>query len=143
MIIYQKWITRSDLQKNPDMFYLFGDNNARKGYGGQAKEMRGEPNAIGIRTKWLPSNDPLSFFYDDQLVEKDTAGMIIDDFLEAISIIKEGGVVVIPSDGLGTGLSRLPEVAPKTHKLVTDMVDYLTTVDKITGGYRRCGGASL
>lgn len=44
--------------------YLFGDNLLRKGLGGQAKEMRGEPNTLGIVSKKYPSNS-LSSFYSD------------------------------------------------------------------------------
>jgi len=40
-IKYQKWIERSDLQNNPEDVYIFGDNYARQGLGGQAKAMRG------------------------------------------------------------------------------------------------------
>lgn len=43
-----KYIKRQDLKSNPNTQYLFGDNLKRSGFGGQAKEMRGEPNAIGI-----------------------------------------------------------------------------------------------
>jgi hypothetical protein len=53
-LIFQEWITRKDLRENPDKRYVFGDNVERRGYGGQAKEMRGEPNAIGVVTKWAP-----------------------------------------------------------------------------------------
>ena len=56
-VMYQNWIERSDLQRNArsDRYYLFGDNLRRVGMGGQAKSMRGEPNAIGIATKNGPS----------------------------------------------------------------------------------------
>jgi len=47
-ILYQDQIKRDDLRAHPDRIYLFGDNVARQGRGGQAKEMRGEPNALGI-----------------------------------------------------------------------------------------------
>jgi hypothetical protein len=50
-IIYQKFIRRQDLRNNRDKFYVFGDNMQRIGYGGQARDMRGEPNAIGAVTK--------------------------------------------------------------------------------------------
>lgn len=51
IVLHQKFIFREDLQANPDVYYLFGDNVERRGLGGQAKEMRGEPNAIGVATK--------------------------------------------------------------------------------------------
>ena len=71
MVIYQHRIFRKDLKNNPTVLYLFGDNRLRKGLGGQAREMRGEPNALGIRTKKVPNNHPLSFLSDDEY-EKNT-----------------------------------------------------------------------
>ena len=56
-IKYQKWIERSDLQNNPEDVYIFGDNYARQGLCGQAKAMRGEPNALGIATKRTPDHN--------------------------------------------------------------------------------------
>lgn len=112
-IIYQKFIFRSDLKSNPDVKYLFGDNCVRKGLGGQAKEMRGEPNAIGVATKRTPSNNPGEFFTDDEY-EKNCE-VISADLAPAIEHLAKGGTLVIPADGLGTGLSELPTRAPKTN----------------------------
>lgn len=41
IVIKQKWIKREDLQNNPNIIYLFGDNVSRIGMGNQAGEMRG------------------------------------------------------------------------------------------------------
>ena len=65
-IIFQKMIYREDLIRNPDTIYLFGDNDKRKGLGGQAKEMRGESNAIGIRTKKAPFSDNSAYYIDSE-----------------------------------------------------------------------------
>ena len=67
MIVYRtdKIITRDKVKENPDVLYLFGDNLLRKGLGGQAKEMRGEPNTLGIVSKKYPSNNKDSFYTDD------------------------------------------------------------------------------
>tara|TARA_Y100000034_G_scaffold87336_1_gene104761 strand:- start:4060 stop:4287 length:228 start_codon:yes stop_codon:yes gene_type:complete len=70
MIIYQDKIFRGDLIANPNRTYLFGDNFIRKGYGGQAKEMRGEPNAYGIVTKRFPSMDKKAFLTDKHDYDK-------------------------------------------------------------------------
>jgi hypothetical protein len=93
-VITQKFIFRSDLKSNPDVMYLFGDNNERVGMGGQAKEMRGEPNAHGIRTKWLPTYNPDAFFSDsqfDKIVE-----MLDDDFEPVFHHLENCGIVVLP-----------------------------------------------
>ena len=110
-IKYQKWITRADLQANPDQYYVFGDNLQRKGLGGQAKAMRNEPNSIGIVTKLAPNNYPISFLSDNI---DDTVLKVIEDDLNLVeAFLKEDHTIVWPEDGIGTGLSKLPTKAPK------------------------------
>jgi hypothetical protein len=50
-VIRLKHITREMVRADPSTVFVFGDNMARNGLAGQAKEMRGEPNAIGVPTK--------------------------------------------------------------------------------------------
>jgi hypothetical protein len=111
---YQEWITRQDLRANPDKVYVFGDNVGRSGFGGQAKEMRGERNAIGLVTKWAPSMQHRAFFDDTKecrdLVERDL--WLVQQALDA------GRTVVVPSDGIGTGLSRLEIYAPNLNRFI-------------------------
>lgn len=77
MIIKMKFITRQFIQEHPDWLFLFGDNEERSGYGGQAREMRGEPNSIGVRTKAKPSNSKDSYWYDSSFT--DNINMIDQD----------------------------------------------------------------
>lgn len=104
-------ITRQYVRANPATYFVFGDNEARAGFGGQAKEMRGEPNAIGVRTKRLPSNTPDVFWY-----EKDVRWCInmVEDDLRRIDRVLY--------DGLGTGLAGLPELAPSVHAFICKRV---------------------
>jgi uncharacterized phage-like protein YoqJ len=101
-------ITRQDLHAEPDKIFLFGDNLKQAGYGGQAKEMRGEKNAAGIPTKKEPSNKEESFFTDKEF---DANKKAID---QAFDKIPPGKTIVIPRGGIGTGLARLEEKAPQT-----------------------------
>lgn len=126
-IITQKFIFRSDLQSNPSVKYLFGDNLVRMGYGGQAKEMRGEPNAIGVATKRTPSNRPGEFFSDDDYDQN--VGQMEEDLEPARDHLRKGGILVIPADGLGTGLSELPQRAPRTNVALLDMLAELETIE--------------
>lgn len=119
-IIYQKLIKRGDLQKNPKAYYVFGDNNCRVGKGGQAGEMRGEPNAIGIRTKKNPSYDIDAYYIDSEYNEN--VKNISEDFLKVVAALDQGSLVVYPTDGVGTGLSNLKESAPKTLAFIEDVV---------------------
>jgi hypothetical protein len=122
-VIFQKWISRSDLMDNPDKLYVFGDNNKRYGRGGQAKEMRGEPNAFGIPTKWAPMMSDDAYFSDEQY---DIVAKIFDfHFKKLKSHIENGTSVVIPTDGLGTGLSQLPQRAPKINELLQNLISEL------------------
>lgn len=107
MIELRKFITRDMLISEPNKLFVFGDNVARRGFGGQAKEMRGEENAVGIATKWRPSNRPEDFFYNFQFA---AVKHIIDEDFERL--FTHCGDIVWPEDGIGTGLSQLPYRAP-------------------------------
>lgn len=123
MIIFQHRIYRLDLRNNPDVLYVFGDNVRRVGMGGQAGEMRGEPNAIGIATKWLPTMDEMAFFCDG---DYDRIAKIIDeDFNPLYAAVEKGKTVIFPSDGIGTGLSEMPTRCPQLYKLVRDNIRML------------------
>jgi hypothetical protein len=122
-VLYQQMIYRSDLERNPDAYYLFGDNDRRSGRAGQAGEMRGEDNAIGVRTKWAPDNREASFFSDKDAEE--IMVMITEDLAELHDHLRDGGIVVIPADGLGTGLSQLPERAPQVNAFLEDALQQL------------------
>tara|TARA_B100000745_G_scaffold299878_1_gene251861 strand:- start:569 stop:982 length:414 start_codon:yes stop_codon:yes gene_type:complete len=112
-VLLKAWITREEVKANPHWAYVFGDNVKRQGFGGQAKAMRGEPNSIGVVTKWLPNDEKRSFF-NESLQEHDALKTLVDkDLIKIEKLLLVGAVVVIPKDGLGTGLSRLPEFAPK------------------------------
>jgi hypothetical protein len=106
------WITREEVQANPNCYFVFGDNVQRQGLGGQAAAMRGEHNAIGVATKWKPTNDPSAFFYDSEYAQ---VTALIEEDLKKVEKALKRSFVVLPKDGLGTGLSRLPELAPRVN----------------------------
>lgn len=101
-LLLQYRIYRADLRANPGVLYVFGDNEFRTGFGGQAGEMRGEPNAVGIATLKAPGQ----FWSDDQFAGN---RYIID-------ALRNGETIVFPLDGVGTGLARLEQSAPETFK---------------------------
>lgn len=108
-------ITRDYVRANPRAVFLFGDNLARKGFGGQAKAMRGEPNAIGVPTKRYPGTRDADY-WTDAAYEENTHH--IDEALA--SIPKDAECVVIPDAGLGAGLAELPVRAPRTYRYLVD-----------------------
>ena len=122
-VLRQKWITRADLKANRDSLYVFGDNMVRTGRGGQAAAMRGEPNAFGIPTKWYPSNDSWAFFTDVEFTTDSIVSWTLTGaFNHLTEVLHDGYTVVIPMDGLGTGLSRLPETAPTIAHFIDQQI---------------------
>ena len=110
------FITRQMCRDNPDTLFVFGDNMKGKGFGGQAHFMRGEPNAVGIPTKWVPTNTPKSFFTDDDF---QTVRTTIDQRFQILADhLARGGNVIWPSDGIGTGRARLLQCAPRIFALI-------------------------
>ena len=111
--------TRESVSNDPDRYYIFGDNEQGIGTGGQAC-IRGLSNAFGIPTKRSAED----FWSDDEL---DANCRLIDEAWLKIPTDKPW---VISQEGLGTGLSELPERAPRTyqyllHKLTTaEFADY-------------------
>lgn len=108
-----KFITREYVRSNPDKLFLFGDNLERRGFGGQAAAMRGEPNAVGIPTKKSPSFAKAAFFTDEEF---DLNKAAIDDAFAWVKTAIEGSyqIIVMPADGLGTGRAQLDTRAPCT-----------------------------
>jgi hypothetical protein len=105
------WYVRAEIRRHPDRLYVFGDNFARRGFGGQAKECRGEPNCVGIATKRAPSMASYAFLCDanyDEWVEK-TMGA----WMRIAQAMDAGVTVVWPAAGLGTDRAQLAQRAPK------------------------------
>lgn len=125
-LIYQYRIYRGDLQKNPSVLYVFGDNCIRQGLGGQAGHMRGEPNAVGVATKRTPGTSPEAFF--DDLNLETWKKVIAQDLVPVMQKLKSGGTVIWPSDGIGTGLSELPEKAPELWRWMEQIRIHLETL---------------
>lgn len=109
---YLAWITRDMLRAEPDAVFVFGDNAQRVGLGGQAKEMRGEPNALGVATLYAPG-----VFYS--ATDSEPLAIVTADLAHVAEMLADGKTVYVPRDGLGTGLARLPENAPALANLIT------------------------
>ena len=121
-----KRLTRGKIQENPNVLYLFGDNTIRKGLGGQAKEMRGESNTIGIITKRYPSNKDTAFFCDfdyNDFVELTNQG-----FIDVIEYIVNNRPIAVVEPPLGVGLADLPNRAPRCYEYLRLMLDKLKFV---------------
>lgn len=131
-VIFQDRIERTDLRSRPEALFVFGDNEARKGMGGQAAACRGEPNAVGIATKRSPSMAESAFWSE---AEFDRCSAIIDRDMEPLfAHVSAGGTVFFPRAGIGTGLSQLPQRAPRLMGHIRMRVRELMRADKISAG---------
>ena len=63
-LIFQQRITPDDLTKHPENIFMFGDNELRRGKGGQAGVCRGHPNALGVATKRAPERTDDAYWTD-------------------------------------------------------------------------------
>lgn len=111
-------ITRTMVQSDRGSVFIFGDNMVGRGLGGQAAAMRGEPNTIGVPTKWRPERTDGAYFTDDDLRDGSVRHAILEAFSRMKNALASGKNVVIPADGLGTGLAELPTRAPKIHAFI-------------------------
>lgn len=121
-IIYVGWIDREDVQKHPEYHFVFGDNRERRGMGGQAKAMRGEPNSIGVPTKHSPTNDADAYFSEEN---EGTAAIIrhmLPDLIRIEELLEKGKTVCIPQDGIGSGLSEMDHHCPFAFKILNDII---------------------
>jgi len=110
--------TRFEIRARPAWLYVFGDNMKRRGLGGQAKEARDEPNAVGIPTKWSPGTHQRDYLFDGDF---DAVKPALDHEFEKLEThLAAGGCVVWPADGIGTGLAELPTRAPKIHAYIEE-----------------------
>ena len=131
MILFQKIIMRADLIANRQLLYVFGDNEQRVGNGGQAGEMRGEPNAVGVAT--------LSFQKDWSDADAERQCQVIDaDLAPVIRHLLQGKIAVLPTDGIGTGIAQLELYSPRTMAHVRRRFAQLPRVSvKATGLFHR------
>lgn len=111
MLAYCNHITREMLRSNPEILFVFGDNLIRRGLGGQAKEMRGEPNAVGIATKRLPSMGKGAFFTDEDF--ESWKNFSEEAFILLRIRASQEKLIIWPMQGIGTGFARLRSKAPK------------------------------
>lgn len=125
-------ITPSYVRTHSDTLFVFGDNDQRKGKGGQAV-IRDEPNAIGLRTKKAPRTSA-SAYYVDAEYQENVSKMKSD--LKEISrrSVDYDKVYFIP--GIGEGLAKLKENAPKTYAW---MKKNMPTNNPMAPGYQSYG----
>jgi hypothetical protein len=118
----RKFITRAMMRAEPDTLFVFGDNIERVGFGGQAREMRGEPNAIGLPTKLSPTK------YMHNMDVYRVKRITHDDINTLKWHLENGGIVVWPEDGIGTGRADLHARAPLVEKFYAEVLAELEAI---------------
>lgn len=117
--VQKSWYSIEDCENNLDKLFIFGDNTLRLGMAGQA-QIRKCQNSCGLATKLNPGMDDGDFmsdnFYDAHcmVIEKDIIKIVRRFENKANGYNK----IVFPYDGLGTGLSKLPEKAPRVYNFL-------------------------
>ena len=112
VVVQEAWYSIEQCRANPRSIYIFGDNLLRVGEAGQAS-IRSCNNAIGIATKKKPSMLDSSFFSDKEYDKLEPFLKKEMDKIINILFSNDLDTLVFPKDGLGTGLSKLPQMAPK------------------------------
>lgn len=121
IVAYIKKYRPIEVHGRPDWLFVFGDNLARVGRGGQAV-IRGAANAVGVPTKRAPSMDAEAFFSD---ADYDLNVATIRRSIERIRTLLQSGrytKLVLPTDGLGTGRAQLARRAPRTARALAEML---------------------
>jgi hypothetical protein len=127
-LIYQDHIVRADLHANRLALYIFGDNEQRRGLGGQAEEMRGEPNAHGICVKRAPSRESWAFWTDADFSR--VVPILRTDFDKPHRWLAAGRTVVFPTAKIGTERAELEERAPKIFQYVMKKIELLELISE-------------
>ena len=95
------WTTRDDLRANKDIVFVYGDNVAREGHRGLARQMRGEQNAHPISISWTPF-DPFTHASAQEAMQH------ISKDLEALQA-RAPKLIVWPLGGLVPEFQTLPD----------------------------------
>lgn len=115
-IQYVDFITVDLCREQPEHVFVFGDNLAGYGKGGQAV-VRSEYNAFGIPTKRYPSMAAGAFF-TDKACEREH---VLSSLRELYSLGKQR-TIVFPTKGIGTGMAKMAQYGPKLFVEMNDIL---------------------
>lgn len=116
MIEYTDNLTVEMCRANPAKVFVYGDNLAGYGTAGQAC-IRNEPNAFGIPTKRYPSTHEGAYF-SDSLCEMEH----VKKSLRQLYSVSKRHTIVFPSNGVGTGMAKMPTKSPAIFKEMCEIL---------------------
>lgn len=130
VIIFTRFWSLSDCENNPDWLFIFGENeqqyeSKKKPYSNRAGQavIRSADNSFGFRTKKRPTRHSSSYWYDSEFARN--KALIDEDILKIKHLMKSYTCLVLPEDGLGTGLSDLKNKAPRTLEYINEQFSKL------------------
>lgn len=126
--VQEDWYNIGMLSANPKKLYVFGDNTIRAGRGGQAT-IRDCFNAIGVATKRLPSTGDGAYYADTQSDYKALTNDLFNLSKVMDSPEYQDWTLVFPKDGLGTGLSEMPQRSPFLFDVMSKYLKQYFNVD--------------
>lgn len=121
-VLRSTYISRTMVRAMADCLFVFGDNMERRGHAGQAAAMRGEPNTVGVPTKWRPERTTGAFFSDADWDNDAVRRAVMEAFGRVEAALADGRTVVIPEAGLGSGLADLPRRAPRIDAYIRSRI---------------------
>lgn len=88
---------------------------------------------MGIPTKKLPTLSLDAFYIDDEY--DDNVKRIAAAVAGILRKLKSGDydMLILPNDGLGTGLAKLPEKAPRTYAYLQGAVASMVSAVRVLG----------
>jgi len=106
-------------KNNSNALVVFGDNLVCRGKAGQAI-IRDEPNVFGIPTKRIPSMKHGSFFSD----REDEYNLVKAKLIYLREQHKQGKIIILPVNMIGTGLANLENNSPKIFELIKSFYEF-------------------
>lgn len=122
-VLREEHITRAIVHERRGTIFVFGDNLRREGLGGQAAEMRHEPNTVGIATKARPDTRPSAYFKDSDWDYTGVRITIEAAFVALRMYLDAGCDVVIPADGAGRAdlVHRAPRILREIEERIAKL----------------------
>lgn len=117
-------VTQTFLDNNPNIYFVFGDNIIRRGYGGAAK-LRDHPRAIGFITKKFPDNRDTSFYHVEEYEE-----VFFEELNKLTSLVKANPDNIYFVSQLGEGLANRYQIWENLIRdnLIKELKDYNNVV---------------
>ena len=121
MIKIPRHITRTFIQKHPELTFVYSQDVARKGAFGQAAHCVSEPNCYPVSTCWKMCRSS-AYFQDSQACE-----ILRQLTLDLKNVPRDKPIILFPK--IGEGFSRMKEFAPNMYQWLMNQLDTIKSKD--------------